>query len=220
MFRRFQLHFVPALVLLFPLSSSPAQSVASGETSLDYALDRVVGRLIARTELQDQVGSGFNRESLDIYAFRGLRRTSDSTIMGWFTGLSAYIDGIDSVSCARLAQTKPSGRELAQLPSTMDSALVDRWALSWESAVVASFRAPLREPVSEEEVMMAMLGVIAKLPSAELVVGSRRSGKPKKSTPRQECQTMREFFTTALRLDEPERTTLFRGLADKLETPD
>lgn len=184
-----------------------------GSTRLGRALDRAVLRVQNRSDLGNYRGAGFNRDSFDVEAFKGLGKADDSTIVGWFTGFNDFIGGVDSTACGDLTRNDPTGTLLATIPSSMDSAAVERWVKHWETAVAASFLAAEPPPPNEEEMMVAMFALIAKLPDTEISMNTRPSDKPKKNNPLRECRMMRGFFAEALVLEEPTRMTLLRGLA-------
>lgn len=191
--------------------------VPQGGTTLARALDRAVVRVRTRSDLKNYRGAGFNRDSFDVEAFKGLGKAEDSTIVGWFTGFADFIGGIDSTACGEMTANDPTGALLATIPSSMDSVQVERWVRHWETAVAASFLAVERPPANEAEMMEAMFALIAKLPDTEISVSSKPSDKPKKPNPQRECRMMRGFFAEALVMEEPTRMTLLRGLADMMD---
>lgn len=187
------------------------------DTRLGRALDRAVLRVQSRSDLRDFRGAGFNRDSFNLEAFKGLGKAEDSTIVGWFTGFNEFIGGVDSTACGNLTRNDPTGTLLATIPSSMDSAGVERWVVHWETAVAASFLASEPPPANEEEMMVAMFALIAKLPDTEVSVSTRLSDKPTKPNPQRECRMMRGFLAEALVLEEPTRMTLLRGIASMLD---
>jgi hypothetical protein len=195
------------------LGGGVAESAAQAqETQLGRALNRSVSRINTRADLRGKV-SGFDRDSFDVRAFRGLARTDDSTIVRWFEGFSGYIGGTDSTACSTLTDGEPTASALAAHHSTMDSIAVERWVGDWESAVAASYLAPERPKVSDEEMMVAVFALITKLPDFQANVNRKPSDKPRKMSAQAECRMLREFFTQALAMEEPTRMTLLRGLA-------
>lgn len=205
------------LVVMFCWTGTPARANAQvSGTVLAQALDRAVLRVNSREDLRNHRQAGFNRDSFDVHAFRGLGKADDSTVAGWFSGFSAFIGGTDSAACGQLVKMEPTGTALAAVPSTMDSVAVEDWVKTWESAVAASYLAPERAPPDQDDLMMAMLGLLAQLPHSEVVFNAKPNSKPSKPNPQQECSTMREFFHQALLLKEPARMTLLRGLAQML----
>jgi hypothetical protein len=209
----------PLLTILCVLSGSGALVSAAAqtpETTLKRALDRAVLRVNSRSDLQNHLGPGFDRDSFDVRAFKGLRRADDSTVLGWFTGFATFLNGTDDGTCEQLSRLEPTGTALAAVPSMMDSTAIEDWMTHWEHAVAASFLAEARPPVNEEEVMMALLALMVKLPGAQVESNAKPSSKPRKPDGRTECGTMREFFNQAIRMDDPVRMTLFRGLADTM----
>lgn len=214
----------PLLTIISALSGSGALVTAAAQTpatTLERSLDRALLRVHSRSDLQNHLGAGFDRDSFDVRAFKGLRRADDSTIVGWFTGFTAFLNGTADSTCEQLSRLEPTGTALAAVPSTMDSVAIESWMTHWERAVAASFLAGERSPVNEEEVMMALLSLIVKLPGARVESNAKPASKPPKPDARTECETMRQFFNEALRLEEPVRMTLFRGLADTMnEKPD
>jgi hypothetical protein len=196
--------------------AAEAWSQAS-ESPLDRALNRAVTRINRRADLQAHRPPGFDRDSLDTAVFLGLGKAEDSTIFGWFTGFSTYINGTDSTACLDLTKGEPTGSALATHRSTMDSSAIERWMVDWESAVVASYLAAPRPPVNEEEMMMAVFALIAKLPETEISLNRKPTNKPRKLSAEAECRTMRDFFGHALQLEEPTRMTLLRGLAQVMK---
>jgi hypothetical protein len=201
--------------------------VARGETqsstALERALDRSVLRIRARNDLTGHRGPGFNRDSFDVQAFAGIGRVGDEALLRWFTGFSSYVSGTDSTACHSLITGEPTASRLALHPSTMDSAAIEHWVADWEGAVIASYLAQPHAPVNDEDMMVALFTLIAKLPGVEGSMNRKPSDKPRKVTPQSECATMREFFVQALAMDEPQRMTLLRGLAvsmsDKSKSP-
>jgi hypothetical protein len=214
------------LLLLACVSSAFGSAIhpdaqAQTPTTLERALDRAVLRVTARPDLQNHRGGGFDRDSFDVEAFRGLGKAEDSTVIGWFTGFSTYINGTDSSACHDLITGEPTGSMLARQHSVMDSAAVELWVTHWENAVVASFLAPERPPANEEDMMVALFALLAKLPEAEMGFSRKPSDKPRKMSSEAECRTMRQFFTQALQMEEPTKMTLLRGLAQIMnEKPD
>ena len=192
---------------------SPTRGESQSNTPLARALDRAVVRIKARHDLNEHMGSGFTRDSFDVQAFMGIGRIGDSALVRWFTGFSDYISGIDSTACHDLITGEPTVSRLAAHSSTMDSIAVEKWVADWEGAVVASYLAQPHEPVNDEEMMVALFTLIAKLPDSELSINPKPSAKPRKKSAQSECNMMRHFFTEALAMAEPQRMTLLRGLA-------
>ena len=180
---------------------------------MSRALDRAVTRVNSRSDLAGHRGAGFNRDSFDLEAMRGLGKTSDSTLIGWFSGFASYVNGTDSTSCHGLVAGEPTGTHIASVRSSMDSAALESWISHWETAVVASYLSPAPPPVDEEAMMVALFTLIAKLPDSQAGQNRKPGGKPPKPSPAAECNTMRHFFAEALALEDSTRMTLFRGLA-------
>ena len=192
---------------------APARGEAQATTSFARALDRAVARIKARRDLNEHLGAGFNRDSFDVQAFAGIGRVGDSALVRWFSNFSTYITGTDSTACHDLITGEPTASRLAAHPSTMDSVAMETWVADWEGAVVASYLVPPHPPVDDEEMMVALFSLIAKLPDSALSINRKPSNKPRKVSPQSECNTMRHFFEQALAMEEPQRMTLFRGLA-------
>ena len=199
---------VAAVVALLPATGETQSS-----TMMERALDRAVGRIKARRDLREHTGTGFNRDSFDVQAFAGIGRVGDSALVRWFDNFSTYISGTDSTACQDLITGEPTASRLAAHHSTMDSAAVERWISDWEGAVVASYLAEPHAPVNDEEMMVAVFALVAKLPEAEGSFNRKPSDKPRKMTAQSECNMMRHFFEQAMAMEEPQRMTLFRGLA-------
>ena len=207
---------VCAVIMAVGLLSGP-EGAAQTSTLMSRALDRAVVRINTRADLSGHREAGFNRDSFDVRAMSGLSRTSDSTLVGWFTGFSRYVEGIDSIECQTLMKEEPSGSSIAAVASSMDSASVESWVGLWEKAVVAAYLDPVQPKVDDEEMMEAIFTLIGKLNDGQVTFSSKPNRKPAKpSTPAQECRTMRQFFTEALALPDPMRMTLFRGLAQSM----
>lgn len=190
-----------------------AQQTSASSTPLARSFDRAVQRVQRRRDLQAHRGAGFDRDSFDVQAFVGLGRLEDSTLIRWFTGFSSFIGSTDSSACHELITGEPTGSRLATLSAEMDSAAIELWVADWEQAVVASYLAPARPKVSDEEMMVAVFTVLAKLPGNPMSRNRKPSDKPRKMTPASECELMRHFFKEALALEDPTRMTLLRGLA-------
>jgi hypothetical protein len=209
--------FRPPFVFLLGLALSqwPSGELAAqaSSTPMARALDRAVIRLHARRDLAGHLGAGFSRDSLDAQAMLGLGRTPDSTVIAWFSGVARFVDGTDSPACHGLMTGEPTGTHIAGIQSTMDSAAVETWVRQWEHAVVASYLAPV-PVIDEEEMMMAVLTLIARLPETRASMNRKPGSKPSKPlTPADECSLMRHFLAEALEMEEPTRMTLLRGLA-------
>jgi hypothetical protein len=192
---------------------SPPGAEAQATTPLARALDRAVVRIQARRDLREHIGRGFNRDSFDVQAFVGIGRVGDSALVRWFSSFSTYMTGTDSTACQDLITGEPTASRLAVHPSTMDSAAMETWVADWEGAVVASYLVQPHAPVNDEEMMVAVFTLIARLPESELSINRKPSNKPRKVSPQSECNMMRHFFEQALTMEEPQRMTLFRGLA-------
>jgi hypothetical protein len=208
-------YLLPALAAV-ALRPGVVPSIAQAQespTPLARALDRAVLRVQRRDDLKDHLGAGFNRDSFDLQAIGGLGRTEDSTLIRWFTGFTTYVNGTDSSACRELINGEPTGTRLAALNSSMDSVAVERWAADWETAVAASYLSPPHATVDEEELMVAIFALIAKLPESEISVNRKPSAKPQKMNAHAECRMMRRFFVEAMAMEEPVRLTLLRGLA-------
>jgi hypothetical protein len=200
-------------LLLVHLVGSDGQA-QSPSTHMARALDQAVARINTRSDLAGHRVGAFNRDSLDARVMSGLGRTSDSTLIGWFTGFSVFVNGTDSLTCHDLMKEAPTASRLAAVRSTMDSAAVEGWVKDWEAAVVASYLSPPHPPVDDEAMMVAVFTLIARLPEAQANLNRKPGGKPPKpTTPASECGTMRQFFAEALTLEDPTRMTLLRGLA-------
>lgn len=201
----------------------PTRGESQSATPLARALDRAVVRIKARHDLNEHTGSGFNRDSFDVQAFVGIGRIGDSALVRWFTGFSTFVSGTDSTACHDLITGDPTASRLAAHSSTMDSISLEKWVSDWEGAVVASYLAQPHEPVNDEEMMVALFTLIAKLPDSELSINPKPSDKPRKKSAQSECTMMRHFFEEALAMAEPQRMTLLRGLAltinDKNKSP-
>ena len=200
-------------------AGTQAQASAGAETTTGRAVDRLVIRVRNRSDLAGLVGPSFNRDSLDTHAFRGLRRTGDTTIIAWFSGFSGFINSLDTPSCTEMTKLEPSVSSLAAMSSTMDSVALDGWLAHWETAVRASFLEPERPAPDSEAMMGAMFTLLSALPVSEMTVTPNPSGKPRKRTAEQECRLMGEFFSRALAIEEPDRTMLFRALAEMINEP-
>jgi hypothetical protein len=148
-----------------------------------------------------------------VQAFVGIGRIGDDALVRWFTSFSSYISGTDSTACQDLITGEPTASRLAAHSSTMDSIALETWISDWEGAVVASYLARPHEPVNDEEMMVAIFTLIAKLPESELSINPKPSDKPRKKSAQSECSMMRHFFAEALAMEEPQRMTLLRGLA-------
>jgi hypothetical protein len=208
------MRFLPAALVTMAIGAlTPATGETQSTTPMERALDRAVVRVKARRDLREHTGSGFNRDSFDVQAFIGIGRVGDSALVRWFDNFSAYISGTDSTACQDLITGEPTASRLAAHPSTMDSVAMERWIADWEGAVVASYLAEPHAPVNDEEMMVAVFALIAKLPESELSLNRKPSDKPRKMSPQSECRMMRHFFEQAMAMDEPQRMTLFRGLA-------
>jgi hypothetical protein len=198
---------------LAALAGAPLAAQAQlPETPFSRALDRAVVRIQERSDLRQHRGSAFDRDSFDVQAFKGLGKAEDSTLIGWFDGFSTYIAGTDSAGCHELIEGEPTGATLAAMSSTMDSVAMERWTRHWETAVAASWLEAAHPPVNDEEMMAALFSLIARLPDAT-GLGGKPTSKPRKMGEAAECRMMRTFFVEALRLEEPTRMTLLRGLA-------
>ena len=205
---------VPTVALCLVLVPGSAGQAQSTPTHMSRALDRAVARINTRSDLAGHRGARFNRDSLDVRVMSGLGRTSDSTLIGWFSGFSVFVNGTDSLTCHDLMKEEPTASRLAAVSSTMDSAAVEGWVKDWEAAVVASYLSPPHPPVDDEAMMVAIFTLIAKLPEAQANLNRKPGGKPPKPrTPASECNTMRQFFAEALTMEDPTRMTLLRGLA-------
>lgn len=210
---RFEALSAGCLALTFSLASADLSGQTSA-TPMERALDRAVTRVNSRSDLAGHRGAGFNRDSFDLQAMRGLGKTSDSTLIGWFAGFASYVNGTDSTACHGLMSGEPTGTRIASVRSTMDSAALESWIGHWETAVVASYLSPAPPPVDDEAMMVALFTLIAKLPETRAEQNRKPGGKPPKPrTPVAECNTMRHFFAEALALEDSTRITLFRGLA-------
>ena len=209
---RFEMLSAGCLAFVFSLASSDLSGQTTA-TPMSRALDRAVTRVNSRSDLAGHRGAGFNRDSFDLEAMRGLGKTSDSTLIGWFSGFASYVNGTDSTACHGLVAGEPTGTHIASVRSSMDSAALESWISHWETAVVASYLSPAPPPVDEEAMMVALFTLIAKLPDSPAGQNRKPGGKPPKPSPAAECNTMRHFFAEALALEDSTRMTLFRGLA-------
>ena len=208
------MRFLPAVLVAVAMGALPAATgEAQSTTPMTRALDRAVLRIKARPDLREHAGRGFNRDSFDVQAFAGIGRIGDSALVRWFDGFSTYISGTDSTACQDLITGEPTASRLAAHASSMDSVAMEKWIADWEGAVVASYLAQPHAPVDDEEMMVAVFALIAKLPESEGNLNRKPSDKPRKMNPQAECTMMRHFFEQAMALGEQQRMTLFRGLA-------
>lgn len=208
------LHRLLPLVLL--AGYTPAADAQQPTTHLGRAFDRAVVRIQSRADLREHRGEIFDRDSFSVQAFEGLARLDDSTLVGWFSGFSTFVGSTDSTGCHELITGEPTGTRLATMSSTMDSVALEAWVRQWESAVVASYLAPAGPAVSDEDMMVAIFTLIARLPQVKENLARKPSSKPVKMSEAEECGSMKDFFSEALKLEAPIRMNLFRGLAAAL----
>jgi hypothetical protein len=205
-----------ALVLLAGLPGrAPAQAIEHGSPGMGRAFDRAVLRVRNNSLLFNRVSRSFDRDSFDLSVAMGLHKAADSTVLGWFTGFAAYINSVEPGSCASLTKAEFSSTLFSSMASTFDSAATEQWVSQWERAVVAHYVNPEPAPADSMELFVAMMVLVAELPGAEVTFGTTPA-KPKKRNPAQECTTMRELFSRALRMEEPARLMVLRGLASAM----
>lgn len=195
---------------------SQAQELPPGEAIMERMLDRLAARLRQRSDLRDRLSPEFDKDSVGHYGLKGLSRSEDSTVIAWFTGFAEMLQVIDGPSCKALVAGPPSASRIARAVSNQDSLAVARWLIHWETATLAWYLAPERPPIDDEAMMGAIFKLIAELPDGALTVSTGSPKKKKKPSAEQECRSMRDFFASAVAMAEPERTTLLRGLVEKM----
>ena len=80
------------LIGCLPLPAiSQAQELPAGEAIMERMLDRLAARLRQRSDLRDRLSPAFDKDSVGHYGLKGLSRSEDSTVIGWFTGFAEML---------------------------------------------------------------------------------------------------------------------------------
>lgn len=199
------LPFLVALALAPVLPCRARAQQSSADAIANRMLDRSAERVRNRPELVGRLSAGFNQDSLSVYALRGLRSAEDSTLLGWFAGLSNAVNLLDAPMCAGMTAAPPSPRAIIQLVARSDSAVVDHWLSTWEDAASAAFTGVKRPPVPDSAMVIILFGMVADLNKQADSLGEG-----------QECRKLHAFLDYALALPWQDRVTVFRGFSEQI----
>ncbi|MEO8294296.1 MAG: hypothetical protein ABI613_02195 [Gemmatimonadota bacterium] len=189
-------------------SATPVRAQQSpGQTMADRMLARSAIRVRQRPELSGRVNRSFNRDSLWVHTLRGLRRSDDSTLTGWFKGFAVLLEGVNAEGCNRLAGGRPDPRRVTAFVATADSAALEQWLQLWESAAVASYIGAKRPPVPDEAMLSILFGMMADL---------ARETPDSVPASDQECWRLRSFFRHAEQLSPEDQVVVYRSIGEQM----
>jgi hypothetical protein len=213
-YSRWAVYAVVGWGLLLP--ALRAQTPATSGYQMGPAVDRVLARFKSREELSGKLSSGFDQDSFDFYALRGVSRTEDSTIVAWFTGFSTFLEATTLAECTEIMKgIEPGLNAMRPMRTGMDSAAVEGWLHQWETAAVAFFTRPARPAADDDAFGMVMLGLIAEF-SQDTTLADMRQKPGAKPTARDQCRIARLTFNRLINRPEPERTMVLRGMAEMI----